>query len=115
MTDLGTDILGNAEPMMLVCDFVLHLKIEILLFCKWNEHKNNHKGHRQSYCVGPVLKHFGEKAARQVTHHYQPAFIVRIILPISRRTKQNKHFCPRVEVSLKSLPRLVRATTSGGR
>lgn len=31
MTDLGTDILGNAELVMLVPNFILHLKIVVPL------------------------------------------------------------------------------------
>lgn len=43
MTDLGAVILGNAEPVMLVFDSVLQLKMGTALL-QWNTHKH-HKNH----------------------------------------------------------------------
>lgn len=40
MTDLGAAILGNAEPVMLVFDLVLQLKMGTTLL-QWNKHKNH--------------------------------------------------------------------------
>lgn len=59
MTDLGIGILENAEPLILVFDLVLQLKIVVQL-CKWNKHKNHEKDH--AYFVWVLLSsYFSEK------------------------------------------------------
>lgn len=53
------------------------------------------------FFTGPVIKDFGEKETGDspLQARLSDAFLVRIVLLISRRTRQNKHFCPRVDIS----------------
>lgn len=80
--------MGNAEPVMLVLDLVLQLKMGTTLL-QWNKHKN-HKNHDHfvwvllsGISVGKRWTSDSSLAAR-----LSDALLMKMVLIISRRAKQ---------------------------